>query len=110
MRRGDYVMEEKEPKSLKSKKEAYEKLFNEVFGTSIKWSKLSIEELTQLATVLANPQTLIKRLGGIPKEDIGPTTFAEILKSIMEDYEGPIVKLVKKFLKGESHESKEQSK
>jgi hypothetical protein len=48
------------------KKEVYERLFNEVFGTNIRWSKLTLEELTQLATVLANPEPLIKRLGRYP--------------------------------------------
>ena len=87
-----------EVKGGKTKKKEYEKVFNEIFGTSIKWSKLSIEDLTQLATVLTNPEPLIRKLGGIPASEVGTTTLIEILKRIMSEYEGPLVKLVRKYL------------
>ena len=88
------------------KKEMYEKLFNEVFGTSIKWSKLSIEELTQLATVLANPEALIKKLGGVPSTEVGQATLVEVLKKLVSAYDGPIVKLIKKYLMDVTAEDK----
>jgi len=79
-------------------KEDYEKLFNEIFGTSIKWSKLSSSELAQLATVLANPEPLIKKLMG-HKEEKSSKAF-EALKTILEnlEYEGPIINMLKRYL------------
>jgi len=93
-----------ETKTTKGKKEMYEKLFNEIFGTNIKWSKLSIEELTQLGTILANPEPLIKRLGGVPKDEAGTTTLVEMVKRIISEYNGPIIRLIKKYI--ESGEKK----
>jgi len=79
-------------------KEEYEKLFNEIFGVSIKWSKLSIQELTQLATILANPESLIKKLGGCKEEKV--SRAVEALRTILEnfEYEGPILNLVRRYL------------
>jgi len=96
----------KELESKKSRKEMYERLFNEIFGTSIKWSKLSIEELTQLATILANPELLIKKLGGIPASEAASTSFVELIKKLMSEYEGPLVKLFKKYMFGEERNEK----
>jgi hypothetical protein len=92
---------EEKTKVSKSKKLDYEKLFNEIFGTNIKWSKLSIEELTQLATVIANPEPLIRRLGGVPAAEVGQATLVEIAKRLVSNYEGPIIKLLKKYLSKE---------
>jgi len=80
-------------------KSEYERLFNEIFGTSIKWSKLSKEELVQLATVLANPEALIRKLGGIPKTS-GESKLIDALKATLEsiNYEGPIITTLKKIL------------
>jgi hypothetical protein len=80
-------------------KEDYEKLFNEIFGTSIKWSKLSMHELTQLATVLANPEPLIKKLMSNKGEPSG--NVIEALRTILSniDYEGPIINMLRRYLK-----------
>jgi hypothetical protein len=98
-----------------SKKREYEELFNKIFGTSIKWSKLTVEELTQLATVLANPDSMCKRLcrecaGG------GEAPYVTVLKAIKDflqktPYEGPIVKVARKFfgISGEEGEKREVS-
>jgi len=95
--------EVKESKSKREgKKEMYEKLFNEIFGTDIRWSKLSIEELTQLATILANPEPLIRRLGGVPMAEVGQTTLVEIVKRVLSSYEGPIISMLKKYLSKEA--------
>jgi septal ring factor EnvC (AmiA/AmiB activator) len=64
------------------------------------WTKLSLEELTQLATVLANPDSLCKRLCKDVRhlEDVR-SAISEI-KTILKEikYEGPIIKLAKKLL------------
>jgi len=88
-------------KGSKSKKLEYEKIFNEIFGTSIKWSRLSLEELTQLATVLANPEPLIRRLGGIPSSEIGQATLVELVRRLISRYEGPIISVLRKYLSKE---------
>jgi len=86
---------------MSSKKKEYEELFNKIFGTSIKWSKLTMEELVQLATVLANPDSLCKKLC---KEcaDGKESPYITVLKALREflektPYEGPVVKLARKF-------------
>jgi hypothetical protein len=99
-----------EAKSSKAKKEMYEKLFNEIFGTQIGWSKLSLEELTQLATVLANPETLIKKLGGVPKEEATLSPFVEMVKRFLYEYEGPIVKLIRRYVLGKREGGTEEEK
>ena len=82
------------------RKKEYEEVLNKIFGTSIRWSKLSLEELTQLATVLANPGSLCERL--CSKE----ARYVDLLKLLRDTlreipYEGPLVKLLKKFMKVE---------
>lgn len=47
---------------MTSTKEDYEKVFNELLETDIKWSRLSKEELVQLAVFFDNPEILIKKL------------------------------------------------
>lgn len=45
------------------KKEEYEDVFNKLLGTDIKWSKLSIEELIEIAVLFKNPEILVSKLG-----------------------------------------------
>jgi hypothetical protein len=98
-----------------SKKREYEELFNKIFGTSIKWSKLSLEELTQLATVLANPDSMCRRLCRECAEG-GEAPYVTVLRAIKDflqktPYEGPIVKVARKFfgIGGEGGEKREGS-
>jgi hypothetical protein len=87
-------------KARTEKKKEYEELFNKIFGTSINWSRLSIEDLTQLATVLANPDSLCKRLCKEVRhiEDV-KSAVSEIRNLLQEiKYEGPLIKVVKKLL------------
>lgn len=89
-----------------SKKLEYEKLLNELFGTSIRWSKLSMEELVQLVTVLANPDSaerIANRLRPSSEAKIGIRVDEGLVKSVREilsrvDYEGPIVNALRKLL------------
>jgi hypothetical protein len=37
-------------------------------------------------------------LGGIPSSEVGPATLVEILRKLVFNYEGPIIKLVRKYL------------
>jgi hypothetical protein len=100
-----------------SKKREYEELFNKIFGSSIKWSKLTLEELTQIATVLANPDSLCKRLC---KEcaDGRESPYITVLKTLKEfleksPYEGPVIKVARKFFgieRGEKVEEKEEKR
>ena len=56
-------------------KEDYEKVFNDLLGIEIKWSKLSKEELVQLAMLFDNPEILIKKLMPDPQKDIKKPRF-----------------------------------
>lgn len=89
----------------KGSKEEYEKLLNEIFGVNVKWSKLSLEELIQIATVLANPDSLIIRLGGIPKSSMEAEVVNRVrgfLRSF--SYEGPLIKILKRAFGVEDEE------
>jgi hypothetical protein len=88
----------KKSAEAKAKKLEYERIFNEIFGVSIKWSKLSLEELSQLAAVLANPEPLIRRLGGVPETEVTETALVKMVRKILE-YEGPLIRFLKKYLK-----------
>jgi hypothetical protein len=93
----------KKSAEVKAKKLEYERVFNEIFGTSIKWSKLSLEELAQLATVLANPEPLIRRLGGVPESEVAEATLVKMLRRLLE-HEGPLIRFLKKYLKPKREE------
>lgn len=92
----------------KKKKEEIEELLNKVFGVNVRWSKLSLEELTQIVTVLTNPHSLIKRLqtlaGYTPESE-----FVEALKKIVTNikHEGPVINLLRMLL-GVKHEREEE--
>lgn len=78
------------------KKQEYSKILNEIFGTNIKWEKLSLAELTELATVLAHkPEQVCSKL-------CGETSIIVILKKLLdaipEELEGPLLRLLKKAL------------
>lgn len=95
---GERKSKSKRSAEARAKKLEYERVFNEIFGTSIKWSKLSLEELAQLAAVLANPEPLIRRLGGVPESEVAETALVKMVKRILE-HEGPLIRFLKKYLK-----------
>ncbi|MEM0073052.1 MAG: hypothetical protein QXM17_08785 [Metallosphaera sp.] len=67
-------------------KEEYESLLNQVLGTNVKWSKLSIKELDEIANALA---TKLEKKG----------LNADIVDLIIpQEYQGPIIKQLKKIL------------
>jgi hypothetical protein len=86
---------------MSTRKKEYEDLFNKIFGVSVKWSKLTVEELAQLATVLANPDSLCKRMCRECSDGKEPPyiTVLRSLKDFLEKtpYEGPIVKVARRF-------------
>jgi len=99
---------------MSTKKKEFEELFNKIFGVSIRWSRLSLEELTQIATVLANPDSLCKK---ICKECAGSETkYITLLKSLKDalkdvPFEGPIVKVLRKMfgVEGDEKEAEKQN-
>lgn len=82
------------------KKQEAEEFLNKVFNVSVKWSKLSSEELTQILTVLANPSDLIKRLGGVPKEEFKEEARKDLIKTFFDTWEGPIISTLRELMKG----------
>jgi len=93
-----------------SKKKEYEEVFNKLFGTSIKWSKLSVEELTQLATVLTNTEFICKKLCKSEVTEEPTTTIVKTLKSLLKEikYEGPVIKVLRKAFGIEVEEGEEK--
>jgi len=86
-------------------KKEYSEVFNAIFGTNINWEKLSMEELVQLATVLNNPEILLKRLGiNAEKRLIRERIVDAALEFIRNsDFKGPIINFIKYLLENESN-------
>jgi len=81
------------------KKEEYEKVLNEIFGTDIKWSKLSMHDLKQLVVVLTkHPETLCENIcSGYSSKSALTKLIDEI---IPPEHQGPLIKSFKVLLKG----------
>jgi hypothetical protein len=84
----------------KTKRE-YSELFNQLLGTDIDWTKLSLHELTQLAVLFNNPEALAKRLG----MKLQNVSLRKHLIKIGESlgFKGPIMEFLKE-LWGESQD------
>jgi len=104
----------------KTSKEDFERIFNELFGTHIRWSKLSRDELVELATVLNHPEIILNRLG-IKKEELRTRILGERLidlgkdfaKTWLEIWDGPFAQFAREVLgrkKKEAVKPKEEAK
>jgi len=86
-----------------SKKAEYEVVFNELFGTNIKWANLRLEDLIQLAVLFDNPELFIKKLGisdEIHKEE-SKRQFGflrEMVDEVVTAWPGPLAKKLRKFV------------
>jgi len=99
-----------------AKKLEYEKTLNDIFGTNIKWSKLSIHDLEQLVTILAyHPERLCQNVCAdkINKSSV----LAQLIDQVIPPkYQGPIIKGFKALIlnmpssNGEEEEENEESK
>jgi len=82
-------------------KEEYERVLNRALGVSVRWRKLSLEELVQLATVLSHPEVLLERLGARREEKTrGKLLEAgfELFDRYVSEWEGPLAKLARRVL------------
>lgn len=89
---------------MPAKKEDYEKIFNKIFGTNIKWSKLSLEELMELAVLFNHPEVLYEKLGVEAKQEMGRKRLVEVGVDVLTEavekskWDGPLIQLAKKVL------------
>jgi len=92
------------------KKEDYERVFNELLGTHIHWSRLAKEELVELATIFNNPTILLEKLGVKEryKRKLLRERLIEGVAEFMEEWEGPLMSLARKVFGKEEKERKEQ--
>jgi len=85
---------------MPAKKQDYERVFNELLGTDIKWSKLNLEDLIQLAVLFENPELLLKRLG--VSEELRKTEakkrIADVLLELAKDWPGPAAQALRKLI------------
>jgi len=92
----------------KATKEDYEKIFNEILGLDVNWSKLPLEDLKALSVIFANPEVIVKRLGyQTEKEKRREKTLAkleEIVVKKIDEGSGPLAKLAKRALYGKDSE------
>lgn len=85
---------------MPAKKEDYEKTFNELLETNIKWRNLRLEDLIQLAVLFNNPEILVKKLGvsGEIHESESRKRLGEIVLELAENWEGPVAKALRKLV------------
>lgn len=87
-----------------AKKLDYAKVFNQMFGTNIKWEKLNLEDLVQLAVLFNDPKLLVSKLGGKFQQQVTRKRLldigVEMLEELAEKWEakGPLITLAKKVL------------
>lgn len=85
---------------MPAKKEDYEKVFNEILDTDIKWRNLRLEDLIQLAVLFDNPELFVKKLGigsEIHKEE-SKRRLGDIILELADTWEGPVAKALRKFV------------
>ena len=87
--------------SSKHSKEDYEDVINKLLGTTIKWGKLSLEDLIQFATLLDHPSFFMEKLG-VPKDVTETkTTAAPLIRGVLDVWgevgHGPLAKLWRKL-------------
>lgn len=89
-------------------KQEYEEGINILLGTSIKWSKLKMEEIVEFATLLNNPSDLIRRLAAhadVPPGQIAAGIFKQKGMQIAKDWKFPMLNRLLSRL-GETLETK----
>jgi len=91
-------------------KQDYEKVFNELLGTNIKWSRLPKEDLAQLAVIFANPEILLKRLGIEIEQSILRKKIANAFSNLLEniELEGPVIRFLRDIV-GVSSSKKQET-
>jgi len=85
---------------MPAKKEEYEETFNKLLGTSIKWSKLNLEDLIQLAILFNNPSLFLKKLG-VSEElhtEEARKRLADVAMEFIDNWNGPVAKALKKLV------------
>jgi len=86
--------------NITSKRE-FEKVFNELLKTNIKWSLLRYQDLVELAVLFEHPEVLLKRLG--VEKEMGKRKIIEAgietVKEITNQWQGqgPVKRLIKKL-------------
>jgi hypothetical protein len=81
-------------------KQDYEKIFNELLETNIKWSNLRLEDLMQLAVLFDNPEIFVKKLGISAEvhETESKKRLGDIILEFADSWEGPLAKALRKFV------------
>lgn len=80
-------------------KKEFEKVFNELLGTDIKWSKLPKENLIELATLFKRPDIFLKRLTEGTEAGV-MLGISEMLLTAVDHWDGPIVNSMRRLLLG----------
>jgi len=82
------------------KKAEYERVFNELLDTNIKWANLRLEDLIQLAVLFENPEIFVKKLGvsGEVHKAESRKRLGDIVLELADSWEGPVAKALRKFV------------
>lgn len=83
-----------------SSKAEYERIFNELFGVSVRWSRLSKEELAQLAVVFTNPEILLEKLGYTEKlrNEAVRQKLINTAQEFIQSYDGPLINALRNVI------------
>lgn len=81
-------------------KREYEELLNQVFGTNIKWSKLSIRELEELANVLTDDSKRSELCNRLQCSQYRYLVLEIANKLIPPEKQGPLLKGLRLLLEG----------
>jgi len=96
-------------------KKRYEEVFNKLLGTNIRWSRLTKEELAELATIFSHPELLLDRLGVVKPEvrqkllrERVVELAGETMRSWLETWQGPLAQLARRVLQMEEKEKQRE--
>ena len=80
---------------MPSKKD-YERIFNQLWGVDVKWSKLTKEELAQLAAIWSDPYVIAKKLGlKVVEEESPRELLLRAAFQLLKNWEGPLARALK---------------
>ena len=104
--------ETKKPRDVEKKKFELASLLNELLGLDVDWTKLSLDDLLEVAKLFVDPDRLIERIQKAQREaqnviqSIRSLT-KELVKMVLKTWRGPIIRTLRKLIL-EIEEPKEQ--
>ena len=95
--------EEIREEDVEERKSMIAELLNEILGLDIRWEKLSLDELIELAKLFAEPEKLIKRLQEAQRKareriENLKNLIKDFAKSVFKYWNGPLIRLLRRVV------------